>query len=319
MKALIVKIRDRASELLSSGEVEMVIGFTRGRAPMSTTPFIARTPEEANLLHWDDFCVMNLVNFIPQGRSGRAAIVAKGCDARSLVVYSRENGTEPDSFVVLGITCRGMLDASKIRRAVGRARIVKEVTVCDDNVVRVCGEEFEEILNLHDCMRTVCLACRHPKPVLFDELYGEGRVASPLEGMDAWRSAIQNRDPEERLAFFRNTFRHCISCLACRQACPACSCEQCFLDRNKALWMHSVNGSRIDSLGFHMTRAFHLAGRCTDCGACESVCPMNIPVRTLARMLNWDIERKYAYEAGVGELVPVPVHLFDPAVHERKP
>ncbi|URW87892.1 4Fe-4S dicluster domain-containing protein [Blautia wexlerae] len=28
---------------------------------------------------------------------------------------------------------------------------------------------------------------------------------------------------------------------------------------------------------FHIIRAFHVAGRCTDCGECDRVCPQGIP------------------------------------------
>ena len=36
-----------------------------------------------------------------------------------------------------------------------------------------------------------------------------------------------------------------------------------------------------DVATFHLLRAFHCAGRCTDCGACESACPQGIKVRVL--------------------------------------
>jgi ferredoxin len=32
---------------------------------------------------------------------------------------------------------------------------------------------------------------------------------------------------------------------------------------------------------FHMIRAFHVAGRCTDCGECSRVCPQGIPASSV--------------------------------------
>lgn len=49
---------------------------------------------------------------------------------------------------------------------------------------------------------------------------------------------------------------------------------------------------------FHIIRAFHVAGRCTDCGECSRVCPQNIPLHLLNRKFIKDINTFYgAYQA----------------------
>jgi Fe-S oxidoreductase len=50
---------------------------------------------------------------------------------------------------------------------------------------------------------------------------------------------------------------------------------------------------------FHFLRAYHCAGRCTDCGACEQACPVDIKVRSFTRKLNKDALDLYNYEAGL--------------------
>ena len=37
---------------------------------------------------------------------------------------------------------------------------------------------------------------------------------------------------------------------------------------------------------FHIIRAFHVAGRCTDCGECSRVCPQGIPIPDLFACMN---------------------------------
>ena len=50
---------------------------------------------------------------------------------------------------------------------------------------------------------------------------------------------------------------------------------------------------------FHIIRAFHVAGRCTDCGECSRVCPQNIPLHLLNRKFIKDIDEFYGtYQAG---------------------
>jgi len=50
---------------------------------------------------------------------------------------------------------------------------------------------------------------------------------------------------------------------------------------------------------FHMIRAFHVAGRCSDCGECSRVCPQRIPLHLLNRKFIKDINTLYGeFQAG---------------------
>ena len=51
--------------------------------------------------------------------------------------------------------------------------------------------------------------------------------------------------------------------------------------------------SRLVENMFHIIRAFHVAGRCTDCGECSRVCPQNIPLHLLNRKFIKDIDTFY--------------------------
>jgi formate dehydrogenase subunit beta len=41
---------------------------------------------------------------------------------------------------------------------------------------------------------------------------------------------------------------------------------------------------------FHFLRAYHCAGRCTDCGACERACPVGINMRQFTKKLEKDCQ-----------------------------
>ncbi|MFR8333012.1 MAG: 4Fe-4S binding protein [Oscillospiraceae bacterium] len=73
-------------------------------------------------------------------------------------------------------------------------------------------------------------------------------------------------------------------CNACRNVCPACSCEKCVFDNHCIRqWRTRPRPTRFEENMFHIIRAFHVAGRCTDCGECSRVCPQHIPLHLLNR------------------------------------
>ena len=63
---------------------------------------------------------------------------------------------------------------------------------------------------------------------------------------------------------------------------------------------------------FHFLRAFHCAGRCTDCGACERACPVGIKVRQFTKKLEKDILDLYHFEAGMVLEGRPPLDVFLP-------
>ena len=67
---------------------------------------------------------------------------------------------------------------------------------------------------------------------------------------------------------------------------------------------------------FHMIHAVHLAGRCVECGECERVCPMGIPVNKLKRKINLEMKELFGYEPGVNLEDKPPMYTFN--VEERK-
>ena len=63
---------------------------------------------------------------------------------------------------------------------------------------------------------------------------------------------------------------------------------------------------------WHLLRAYHLAGRCTGCGECERVCPMNIPLMLLNKKLEKEIFELYDYMAGIDKSDKNFFSLFKP-------
>jgi len=54
-----------------------------------------------------------------------------------------------------------------------------------------------------------------------------------------------------------------------------------------------------DNLLFQEARNIHIAGRCTDCGECERVCPVNIPLRSLTREMYDIVGGLFHFKSGM--------------------
>jgi len=137
---------------------------------MICQPVLITPPQEVDTLYWDSFCGVNLANYLPK-RQGPIAVVAKGCDARNIVVHMLENQIKRDQLFIIGIPCKGMGDRRKITRALNGQEVL-EVTEYADRIVAK-GEGFETPFDRADVLQDNCAICIHRNPVIYDELIGE--------------------------------------------------------------------------------------------------------------------------------------------------
>ena len=307
MHAYTEKIREAAKRLLSEKSVAGVIGFRKGSLPFMNEPFLATTPEQADRLVWDGNCGINLANYLPK-RTGRVAIVAKGCDSRSIVIHLLENQIKREQLHIIGVPCQGMIDKRRILDELDGKEALQTEDAGDK--VRVSGQGFELTFNRSDYLQENCAICAHRNPVMYDETVGE-KVEEQKVDRYADINLIEALLPEEKRRHFDELLEPCIRCYACRNACPACYCPTCFVDEAKPQWVGKTTDP-TDVRTFHFLRAFHLAGRCTDCGSCERACPVGIKVRQFTKKLEKEVKELYGYEAGMIQDQRPPLDTFKP-------
>jgi ferredoxin len=103
---------------------------------------------------------------------------------------------------------------------------------------------------------------------------------------------LDKMSADERWKFWITALEPCFKCYACRAACPLCYCTQCAVDNNRPQWV-PVASHQLGNLKWHIMRAMHMAGRCTDCEACANACPIGIPLNLLTKKIMLDMKSNF--------------------------
>lgn len=312
MGKIVDRIRATAKRALESGEVDKVLGWERGDLWWDSYPSFISKPEEADTLVWNSFCVNNLSKFLIEELQGssKVGVFVKGCDSTSFNQLLKDNRVDRERVVLYGVPCEGMVDPEKVREE-GIDRGVIDVNRSGERIV-FTTREGERTLPSHRVEYDKCLTCHHPNPVVYDELMDkevvrEVRDEEKFKGVEE----IEEMSSDERYDFWADQFKRCIRCNACRNICPACTCVKCIFDNTDA----GVSGkARVESEDafFHIIRAYHVAGRCVDCGECARVCPEGIPLDRLNRKIIKDINENYGeFDAGADSTTTAPLVTYE--------
>ena len=187
------------------------------------------------------------------------------------------------------------LDIEKINAQGATAVTGVEVV---DKEVKVATAYGEETYYKPDVVLTKCATCNKTHQVKDEEIILHERPERDVNRFEEVEK-LEAMTAEERFAFWKAQLSKCIRCNACRNVCPACSCLKCVFDNPQSGISAKANDSEFEEKLFHIIRAFHVSGRCTDCGECSRVCPQNIPLHLLNRKFIKDIDGFYGeYQAG---------------------
>jgi ferredoxin len=292
------KLCSEATTLLEQGKVECIVGYQKGSLKFTTSPLITGKKDDVDRLVINPFIVNNLAAFLI-GLKGRIAIVAKGCDSRSIVSLIQDNKVSRDQVVIIGVPCTGMIDLGKVESLTGKDRDEIENISREDGEIKVTIDGSEVDLPVIQVLFDNCLGCEAPTPVEYDILLGDSVAAISQDDVGIQKIVeLETMTADERWQFWKDTFSRCIRCYACRNICPVCFCERCFVEETEPQWILPAQKWQ-DNLIFQVIRNIHVAGRCTDCGECERACPVNIPLRSLSKKMYDLTGELFDFKAGI--------------------
>ena len=300
-----------AKAKLESGEVARVLGWKKGENAWDVEPAYFESVDALKDFVYDGFCGANLSKYMIEAgkKEGKTLVFLKPCDSYSFNQLLREHRVSREKAYIVGVGCKGKISVNKIPF---------------DGILNVTGADYPETaenltvetlygtetVSYKFAMLERCHVCKGKEHVVYDELIGES-----VDTVDADRFAevakIEAMSPEEKFAFFQSELSKCIRCNACRNVCPACSCRKCVFDSTAFDSDQKANTTSFEEKMFHIIRAFHVAGRCTDCGECSRVCPQGIPLHLFNRKFIKDINALYGeYQAGADLDAKAPLTSF---------
>ena len=300
---------EKAAALLENGTVCAVLGWKQGEFDYDVTPAVFNSIDEMKEgFVWNDFCGANFSKYLvskTKKAEGKLLVFLKPCDTYSFNQLLTEHRFDREKVYAVGIPCEGMADIDKIREIAGDG--ISKIECGEKITVTTLYADEPVVIDPATVLEGRCESCKSKAHVAYDELMGdEGEVLDSNRFDEVAR--LEAMSAEERFAFWQGELSKCIRCNACRDICPACTCEKCVFGNPGSGVENKAISDSFEEKMFHIIRAFHVAGRCTDCGECSRVCPQNIPLHLINRKFIKDINSFYGeYQAGaeVGSRAPL--------------
>lgn len=273
---MVEQLREVCRRLLDDVTVDVIVGYGRTVPDGPAHVVFVTEPDGVDQLVWDDRCYPNLTTYLT-----RPDVQTMG---RPGVVVK---GCDARSLVVLAQEAQ-----------VDRKQMYAVGVACDG-----VGEPK-------------CERCDAHVPAHVDEVVGETTVSNaPADSRYAEVEAFLEKSPAERLAYWQTEFARCVKCYACRAVCPTCYCPRCIVDKNRPTVV-DTSAHMAGNFGWHITRAFHQAGRCTGCGECTRNCPAGINLELLNASLRRSGETHFGVRAGTDPDTPPAIGSFSPKDRE---
>jgi ferredoxin len=301
MKATSKEVQTNVKKLFEDGSISHFIGYETGSDSLRVTPCFLKSGQATSRLVWTPLCANNLSKYLLDFRKveGKVGIMVKGCDSRSVVELLKEHQIDRDKVFIVGVPCSGIVDTEKLLAVLGVSAAEVVAVEDDGDAFVITMKKGTRRVGKEQVLRGECLDCKYPTPVMSDMLLGEAVSSLPWVRDDYSRvKELEARSASDKESYWREELSQCIRCYACRNVCPVCNCPECIFDKKAPRWISKANDVS-ENLVYHLIRAFHVAGRCVDCGECERACPMNIPLRSLNKKVEKDILELFNYTAGI--------------------
>ncbi len=311
------ELKNRIKQLMEEKVAVRALGWKNGELGYDAEPAIFESADELEDFVYNGFCGANLSKYMIEAckGEGKTVVCLKPCDTYSFNRLIAEHRIVREKAYIIGVGCKGTLDISKIKsKGIDGIIGISGADMFSNNDTLTINTVYgDEKISYSDVLLERCLCCKGKEHMVFDEIIGESADTTSKDRF-LQVEKIEQMTSNERFDFFKSELSKCIRCNACRNVCPVCNCRKCVFDSDKFDSAQKANSDSFEEKMFHIIRAFHVAGRCSDCGECSRVCPQKIPLHLFNRKLIKDINMLYGdFCAGsdISEKTPLTSYSFD--------
>jgi len=157
--------------------------------------------------------------------------------------------------------------------------------------VEVCSDKGADLLSR--AVKDGALNTEAPDP---KGLEMRGKVEGAMIKLgEKWRKRDFEALSKDLWGTIQKETSRCIKCYSCIENCPVCYPAA---DKLKKQYMVKP-GEVPPNPMFHMRRFAHISDSCVNCGQCEELCPMNIPLAKFSHAIR--VEGDSAFEPKLGK------------------
>ena len=160
--------------------------------------------------------------------------------------------------------------------------------------VEVCSEKGAKLLSDAIKAGTIQTEAANPKGI---------EIRAKVEGAmlklgEKWRKKDFAKLKADPWGTIRKETSRCIRCYSCIENCPVCFTTE----KNLTKGSFMVGAGEVPpNPMFHMRRFAHISDTCVNCGQCEELCPMDIPLALFSHAIR--VEEDAAFEPKLGASV----------------
>jgi len=157
--------------------------------------------------------------------------------------------------------------------------------------VEVCSDKGADLLDKAEKAKAIATSAPDPKGV---EIRGKTENAMIKLGQK-WRKRDFSAISGNLWDVIAKETGRCIKCYSCIDQCPVCFPVADMLKEDSPMIRRGVIPA--DPM-FHLRRFAHISDSCINCGQCEELCPMEIPLALFGHAIREESDRAFAPKLG---------------------
>jgi formate dehydrogenase subunit beta len=157
--------------------------------------------------------------------------------------------------------------------------------------IEVCSDKGADLLN-----KAINAKALETQPPIEKGLAIRGNIEKAMFKLgEKWRTNDFAGLGNDVWGAIQKETSRCIKCYSCIENCPVCSTAAEELKANSKM----VKGGEIPpNPMFHLRRFAHISDSCINCGQCEELCPMDIPLALFSHAIRTEADSAFKPKLG---------------------